>query len=181
MAEIKLLTLGDDNREFFYGVLKTELFNIFDVTSIEDLPENYGESEKWSLLNMITNDEIDSYQLIYVDGQFWSGSGGMIREVNNGRVYQGGCRAFSKTRSVNPGIGSKSYTHEYNTLYQLNRAKELQCDSFVLTFNIYNKKLFDITRKFHLAKVFGKDKFIASDDVVVFNGVEQWILAMLLR
>lgn len=181
MDNIRLLRLENSNKELFSNTLKEELFKIFNVSDIKDLPENYNNSTPWSLLKMIDENLLDSYQLIYIDNQFWVGSGGIVREFNNEKVYQAGFRAFSNTRSISTGIGSRSYSHEYNTKYQIERAKILGCSSVILSFNEHNKRLFEITDKFHLKKIFGKDIFTASQEPIIFNGVPQWLLTMSLK
>ena len=181
MDNIRLLTLTDENRDLFVKTLEIELIKAFGVNSVADLPENYSDRERWSLIRMIREKRIDSYQLIYVNDQFWSGSGGLVRQFNGPLVYQGGFRAFADAKSINVGIGCKSYSHEYNTKFQIERAKELGCVSLVLSFNDSNKRLFEVTQRYHLKKVFGKNAFIATDTPVLFNGVEQWLLTMSLK
>jgi len=176
---IELVILDKKNKDDFILLLEKELCLIF-KTSVEDLPDNYGRKYSWSLLSLIESDEIDSYQLLYVDGKFWVGSGGMVREYNQEKIYQACFRAFSKTRGINTGIGSRSYAHEFNTSIQIERARELGCSFVILSFNENNKKLFDITKNFHLRRVFG-DVFIPSECPVLFNGVNQWLLMMSLK
>jgi hypothetical protein len=180
MDNIRLVNFKDD-RESFYHVLRLELLKVFNVADVQSLPENYGISKEWSLLRMIIDNQLDSYQLIYENNKFWSGSGGILRDFDGSRIYQAGFRAFADAKSLYAGIGCKSYSHEYNTKLQIERAKELGCESLVLSFNIENERLFEITYKYHLKKVFGKDIFVASQEPVMFNGVPQWLLTMSLK
>lgn len=180
MDNIRLLNFKD-NVDSFYHILRLELLKVFNVTDVQSLPENYGIAKEWSLLRMIIDNKLDSYQMIYVNDEFWSGSGGIIRDYNNALVYQAGFRAFADAKSLYAGIGCKSYSHEYNTKLQIERAKELGCESLVLSFNTENERLFEITHKYHLKKVFGKDVFIASQEPAMFNGVPQWLLTMYLK
>jgi len=180
MNDVRLLTLSKENKDSFLSILEKELCDTFEV-DLEYLPENYGRKHDWSLINSILNDKLDSYQLIYVDDKIWAGSGGMIRDYHDCMIYQAGFRMFSKTRTVHTGLGSKSYIHQYNTKYQIERAKILGCSSVILSFNEYNKQLFDITTKYHLPKIFGKDAFTPTDEPVIFNGTKQWLLTMLLK
>jgi hypothetical protein len=180
MDNLKIYRLGTDNRREFIQQLETELCFTFGV-NIKDLPENYGYKQTWSLLNMIIAGTIDSYQLIYVNDKFWSGSGGMLREFNLSRIYQAAFRAFANAKAINTGLGCKSYSHEFNTRYQIERAKLLNCDSVIISFNKDKERLFTATGRYHLSKVFGKDAFIPSEAPVRFNGVEQWLLTMSLK
>ena len=146
----------------------------------EDIPENYGTEHPWSLLSLIRDDAIDTYQLIYVNDKFWTATGGMIREFGGNKVYQAVFRGFSNAENRHKGLGVVSYTHLYSTKYQIERAKELGCHSVIISFNDYNYKLFDITQKYMLPKTLPEHKFIASDEPIMFNGVEQWLLTLRL-
>ena len=179
MDSIKLLNLENTNKDDFLSILTNELLAKFKCTDIDDLPENYGYAKEWSLLSLIRDNKIDSYQLIFVNGNFWVGSGGMIRTYDDKKIYQSGFRAFSNA-TVN-GLGSKSHSHEYNTKYQIERAKKAQCHEVILSFNLYNEKLFRITRDYHLPKIFDKNAWQASNEPNKFNGVSQWLLTMSLQ
>lgn len=173
---IETIRLTKDNRFDFLNILEKELNEVFK----EEIPENYGRKYPWSLISLIENNLIDSYQLIYVDKKFWGGSGGRIINWDNKKVYQAGCRGFAKTRSIQIGLGASSLMHVYNTTHQIERAKINRCSSVILSFNDHNKKLFEITYKYHLPKIFGKNTFIALPEKTMLNGVEQWILIMSL-
>jgi hypothetical protein len=181
MDSIKLLNLENTNKDDFLSILTNELLAKFKCTDIDDLPENYGYAKEWSLLTLIRDNKIDSYQLIFVNGDFWAGSGGMIRTYDNKKIYQSGFRAFSNATNLNRAIGMKSYSHIYNTKQQIELATKHNCESIILSFNTYNERLFKITRDYHLPKVFGKDSFKGSDTAVEFYGVKQWLLTMSLK
>jgi len=175
MDKFFLLNLEKADNTIFLPILKEEL-NLKFNNNIDD---NYSDTHPWSLLNLIQQDKIDCYQLIYVNNILWSGSGGIIRSYDDEKIYQAGFRAFSNASG--PGLGSKSYSHEFNTKYQIERAKKTGCCKVVLSFNLYNEKLFRVTRDYHLPKVFGKDVWLASNEPIIFNGVEQWLLTMSLE
>jgi hypothetical protein len=175
MDKIFLLNLEKTSKTTFLSILKDEL-NLKFNNNIDD---NYSDTKPWSLLNLIHDDKIDCYQLIYVNNIFWSGSGGMIRMYNDKQIYQAGLRAFSNAHVK--GLGIKSYSHEYSTKYQIERAKKAKCHEVVLSFNLHNERLFKITRDYHLPKIFGKEVWKAGNEPVIFNGVEQWLLTMSLE
>lgn len=177
MDNISLLNLEDTDKIKFLSILTNELNLKFN----NNIDVNYSNELPWSLLNLIQEDKIDCYQLIYVNNCLWSGSGGMIRFFNNKKVYQAGFRGFSNATLYNKSIGIKSYTHEFNTKYQIDRAKKTGCQEIILSFNLHNEKLFKITRDYHLPKVFGKDVWKASNEPIIFNEVPQWLLTMSLE
>lgn len=176
---IKLISTVETPIEFFMPIIEDELAKIFRC-DINNLPENYGRKTNWSLLNLIELNQLDMYQLIYVDDKFWVGSGGIIRNFQDESIYQGGFRGFSSTRSASSGMGSYSYVHKFNTTQQIERAKYYGCKKFILSFNTHNERLYKITRDYHLPKVFGKNAFVDSHDQIEFNGVNQWLLTMYL-
>jgi hypothetical protein len=171
-----MITLTKENKGEFTDMLTKALIDKFG----EDIPENYGTEHPWSLLSLIRDDAIDTYQLIYVNDKFWTATGGMIREFGGNKVYQAVFRGFSNAENRHKGLGVVSYTHLYSTKYQIERAKELGCHSVIISFNDYNYKLFDITQKYMLPKTLPEHKFIASDEPIMFNGVEQWLLTLRL-
>jgi len=87
-------------------------------------------------------------------------------------------RGFSCAKSINKGLGVKTPTFEYCLGHQIERAKLNKCSSIVLSFNDYNKRLFEITKNYTLPKTFKPGLWIASDKPIMFNGVEQWMLTM---
>jgi hypothetical protein len=179
MDKIDMLSLTEENKYFFLNQLKKELSSRFG-TVIEDLPELYGYEKPWSLLSLIESGSIDTYQLLYVNDKIWTGSGGMIRELNGEKVYQAGFRGFSCASNTNLGLGIKTFLHDNSTKFQIERAKMNGCKSVILSFNDYNEKLFKITQRYILPKSFPKDTFIPSTEPVMFNGVAQWLLIMKL-
>ncbi len=169
-----MISLTPENKSEFTLKLRTALADKFGT----DLPDNYGYEHPWSLLSMIRDNTIDSYQLLYVNGKFWTGTGGIVREFNGDKVYQAVFRGFSNANDRHKGLGIKSYTHMCNTKSQIERAKELNCNSVVISFNDYNYKLFKITHQYMLPKSLPEYKFIASATMVMFNEVEQWMLTL---
>jgi len=176
MDNIHLLTLSKDNKNYFLDKLVPALHECFG----DIIPENYSDIYDWSLLNLVKNEQIDTYQLLYLDDKIWTGTGGMIRELNNERVYQAAFRGFSCAKSINKGLGVKTPTFVYCLTHQIERAKLNKCSGIVLSFNDYNKRLFEITKNYTLPKTFKPGTWIASDKPIMFNGVEQWMLTMKL-
>jgi hypothetical protein len=124
MDKIDILSLTDENKYFFVDVLKKELCGRF-VTSVEELPELYGYTKPWSLLNLVETNSIDSYHLLYVNDKIWTGSGGMIREFQGEKVYQSGFRAFSVQEHRHTGLGVNAYMHQYSSALHITKAKEI--------------------------------------------------------
>lgn len=181
MDSITLLNLENTNKDDFLSILTNALLAKFKCTDTDDLPENYGYAKDWSLLSLIRDNKIDSYQLIFVNGDFWAGSGGMIRTYDDKKIYQAGFRSVSNATNLNRSIGMKSYLHIYNTKQQIELARKHNCKSIILSFNTYNEGLFKITKDYHIPKVFGRDSFKESDTAVEFYGVKQWLLTMSLE
>lgn len=176
MDKITLVNLENTEKNNFLSILKYELEKKFKPNN--DI--NYGEDVSWGLISLIKTSSIDSYQLIYVNDKIWVGSGGIIRQFKGKKIYQAGFRAFSLAGNYRTSIGSKSYSHEYNTVYQIKRAKKLGCEELILSFNEYNEKLYKITRDYHLPKIFGSNAFKDSVNMENFNEVPQWLLTMSL-
>jgi hypothetical protein len=171
-----MVTLTKENKSEFTTKLKLALIEKFG----ENIPENYSNLHPWSLLSLIRDETIDTYQLLYVNDKFWTATGGMIREFEGNKVYQAVFRGFSNAENRHKGLGVKSYTHMYNTTYQIERAKNLNCDSVIISFNDYNYTLFVLNQRYLLPKAFPNHTFVASNEPVMFNGVEQWLLTMKL-
>jgi len=169
-----MLILTDENKGEFTDKLKQALNLRFG----NELPENYGYLYPWSLLSLIRDDAIDTYQLLYVNDKFWTGAGGIVREFNNEKVYQAGFRVFSYSDPRHKGLGVKPYNHKYCTTYQIERAKLNGCSKLILSFNDYNYQLFQVNIKYLLPKAFPDYKFVASSKPILFNGVEQWLLTL---
>lgn len=170
------------------SLLRPELYDKFKVEKDEDLPENYSNTKSWSLLKMIEEDVMDIYQLIYIDDKFWASCGGIIRHPPGGeKIYQGAFRAFSRSHdNIFKGFGTKPYIVGVCLPIQIERARRLGCEKFVLSFNVSNERLFKIVTKYFTKKTFlGVNeilkKFTATREPVIFNGVEQWLLEMNLR
>lgn len=176
MDNITLLTLTSDNKQQFLPKLLEALYECFG----DEIPENYSNVKTWSLLSLIENDEIDTYQLLYMNDKIWTGTGGMIREFNGEKVYQAAFRGFSCARLNNKGLGVKTPTFVHCLNHQIERAKLNKCTSVVLSFNDYNKRLFEVTKNYTLPKTFTPDIWEASDKPIWFNGAEQWLLTMRL-
>jgi hypothetical protein len=168
---INVVSLTKDNKAEFLLLLEDALRFKF-----ESIPENYGREKPWSLISLILNDEIDTYQLLYVNGKIWAGSGGIIRQFNDEKVYQAGFRGFSTTTKHQPGLGSKFYIHKYNTLIQIERAKVNNCKKVILSFNDYNYQLFKLTGSVILPQSGLQNLFEPSVEPILFNGVQQWLL-----
>lgn len=176
MEKIKLVTLSSENKNEFLEELKAALYTKFG----DDIPENYGHAHDWSLMNLILSDEIDTYQLLFVDDKFWTGTGGIVRNFNDAKVYQAAFRGFSMAGKINTGLGVKTPTFVHCLGYQIERARINNCSSVVLSFNDHNKRLFEVTRKYTLPKSFPAGVWLASDKPVLFNGVDQWLITMKL-
>lgn len=176
MDKITLINLENTDYQVFLETLKRELKSVLG----DDLPENYGDKVDWGLIKLVEDNLIDSYQLIYVNDMFWAGSGGIIRYIDDQIIYQAGFRTFSNSnmdmRLFKSHIGCKSYGHKYNTKYQMERARMLGCHKMIISFNEHNTRLFKITRDYHLPKAFKDRPFKASEEMIVFNNVPQWLI-----
>lgn len=184
MDNVKMISLADIDKSEFINLLRQELYKKFNATADDMLPENYSNTTDWSLIKMIENSTLDTYQLLFVDNEFWGSSGGMIREFNGEKIYQAGFRAVSKSHDITyKGLGTKPYMNAFCTRYQIDRAKETGCRKVILSFNEHNTKLFELVHKFHNTRPFMGVKelmkdFKPSETPVLFNGVPQWLLTM---
>jgi hypothetical protein len=174
MDKIEMLTLTDENKSEFTSKLEKALYDRFGEKGYD----NYGNLTPWSLLNLIKDNVIDTYQLLYVNDNFWTGSGGIIRDFNGEKVYQAGFRTFSYAFDRHRGLGVKPYNHIYNTSYQIERAKFHKCSKVILSFNDHNYQLFQVNIKYLLPRAFPDYNFVPSDEPVLFNGVAQWLLTL---
>lgn len=172
--DVTTQSLGAENKSDFIQLLVSALEHKFD----REIPENYGDAQPWSLINLIQHDRLDHYQLIYLDGLISCGSGGIVRSHDNKKIYQAAFRGFSCQDSRHVGLGLTSYLHTINTKHQIERAKYLECDSVVLSFNEYNVRLFEVTKKHILPKALPQYKFTFNDQPILFNGVLQWLLTL---
>jgi hypothetical protein len=75
----------------------------------------------------------------------------------------------------------KAYTHTYTMTEQFRRASEQECEQYILSFNDYNKRLFEKSRKYHLRKAFPNTVFVPSNGPVMFNGTLQQLLIVELK
>lgn len=186
--KIEVITLESLNKTYFLKKLRYELYSKFEVQQDEDLPENFSNSKEWSLLKMIEEHFLDTYQLVYVNDKFWGSSGGIVRHLaNNQKVYQAGFRTLSRSHENGyRGLGTKPYISALCVKFQIERAKNLNCDKVILSFNEHNKRLFNLVSRYHHKRSFlGVDQlmkdFIPSSEPVLFNGVFQWLLEMNLK
>jgi hypothetical protein len=176
MDKIEVKTLSEANKSDFINELVVNLTGYFDA-DVNNLPTNYGNKLPWSLISLIASGEIDTYQMLYVNDQFWGASGGMVREFNGKKIYQGGFRWFSNAEKITQGLGCmKAYSHTHKIGHQFDRAKLNGCSELILSFNDYNYRLFEISRRYHLRKAFPDRSFIPSATTIMFNGTPQWLL-----
>ena len=181
MDSVNALTLSSENKIEFVDKLIQGLVEFFE-TDVDSLPDNYGYKHPWSLLSLIKDDKLDTYTLVYVNDRVWGGSGGMVRYIDNKKIYQGGLRWFSNAKNHTKGLGFiRGYTLLYTMPQQFDRAKDLQCDEYILSFNEYNKKFFEVGHKYHLKKAFPNLVFTPSNGMVMFNGVMQYTLTLDLK
>lgn len=174
---IEMYHLGNEN---FKNLLNKELLKSFSVTKIEDLPENYGNSKDWSLLNMLG--KLDSYTLLYVDNNFWSGSGGRILKDNS---YQACVRMFTNFNNLSEGLTRPPHTMNYSLPYQIERAKLAGCFRIIMTFNEYRYELFKAMTRYVISEKRNKvlnvvQKFKPLESTEIINGVNQWVLELKL-
>ena len=174
MDKVVMTTLTKENKSEFSDMLKLALIDKFG----DNIPENYGTSRPWSLLSLVRDDALDTYQILYVNDKFWTATGGIVREFRGNKVYQAVFRGFSNADKRHKGLGIKSYTHIHNTKFQIERAKALGCYSVIISFNDYNYKLFDLTKKYMLPRALPEYTFTASTEPIMFNGVQQWLLTL---
>lgn len=175
-TDIEILSLNDCDKDFFLDKLKSALYAKFS----DNLPENYGEDKPWSLMSLIKQDKIDTYQLLYFNDTIWTGSGGIVREFNNKKVYQAMFRGFSCAAQINHGLGMRTPTFEHCLNIQIDRAKINNCDSVILSFNDYNQRLYKMTKDYTLPKTFPAGVWESFSEPIMFNDVEQWLLIMKL-
>ena len=174
MNIIEMLSLTKENKEEFTAKLKKALYDKFG----EGLPDNYGYRYPWSLLSLVRDNILDTYQLLYVNGTFWTATGGILREFEGTKVYQAVFRGFSYADPRHKGLGVKSYTHQYNTKFQIERAITHNCKNLIISFNEYNYKLFVLNQRYLLPRALANYDFRASSEPVMFNGVKQWLLTL---
>jgi hypothetical protein len=181
MDKIEVLVLSSENKTEFTNKLTAGLVEYF-KSDVDNLPDNYGYKLPWSLLSLLRDDNLDTYAIVYVNDRVWGGSGGIIRYIDDKKIYQGGFRWFSNAENLVKGLGCmKAYIHTHTMTEQFKRAKEQNCDEYILSFNNYNQRLFDISRKYHLKKAFPNTVFKPSDGLVLFNGVMQQLLIVDLK
>lgn len=185
--QVELLTLSNDNKPAFLKSLREELYRKFGTDNDESLPENYANSKPWSLLSMIENNLLDTYQLVYVEKVFWGASGGIVRPTPEDiKIYQAGFRTFTHALPIYKGLGMKPYVTALCIRHQIERARELDCDKIVLSFNSQNRRLFELVSKYHHQRSFlgvaelMRD-FVPRSEPMMFNGVLQWLLEMTLK
>ena len=171
---ITILSLHECNKNFFIDNLKSALHTIFG----DEIPENYGEDKPWSLLSLLKKNEIDTYQLMYLNDLIWTGAGGIIREFKQKKVYQAMFRGFSCAGQINNGLGIKTPTFVYCLNHQIERAKINNCESVILSFNEYNERLYKMTKNYTLPKTFLSGIWQSFSEPIEFNGVKQWLLVM---
>jgi hypothetical protein len=182
MDKIEVLVLTPENKVEFTEKLTRAALDYFDCETVEELPDNYGRKHPWSLLSFIDNDQLDIYQILYVNDQVWCCAGGIHRVHNGKKVYQGGFRWFSNAEKICKGLGSiKSYSHKYLIAHHLERAREQGFEEFILSFNDYNYRMFQSIRKYHLRKVLPDVNFEPSSEMVLFNNTPQWLLTVKLK
>ena len=160
--------------------LHKALLKSFSVSRLEDLPENYGNSKNWSLLNIL--DLLDSYTLLYVDDNFWSGSGGRILEDNS---YQACVRMFTNFNNLSEGLTRPAHTMNYTLPYQIERAKLAGCPRVVLTFNEYRFELFKAMSRYIISEKRNKvssmvKEFKPLSEPEIINNVNQWVTELKL-
>lgn len=174
MNESRLVTLSFANKKDFLIELEKALCNKFNTT-VENLPENYGGSVNWGLLSMIRNNEIDTYQLLYRNGAAYSGSGGVIRQYDNTKVYQGLFRGFSMAGMVTKHLQSSSITLTEMIPHQLSRAIGNDCKKLIFSYNDYNHRLY-LLHKYVIGKKFSNLNPSTFTEMKLFNGVNQWMI-----
>jgi len=168
-----MLSLTKENKEEFTAKLKKALYDKFG----EDLPDNYGYRYPWSLLSLVRDDILDTYQILYVNNTFWSATGGLVRDFNGDKIYHAGFRGFSHAEPRHKGLGVKVHSQRFFS-FQFDRAKKLNCQKVIISFNENNYKLFVVTQRYLLPRGFPNYDFIASSETVVFNGVKQWLITL---
>lgn len=173
--DIVIKTLTADNKNNFVKTLESELCIRFNC-DVESLPINYGYDKMCGLLHYISENQLDSYYMLYLNGKFRSASGGIIRNFCNEKIYQGQWRFFN-TIDISKGLNMHSWSLSILTNKQLIRAKKFGCTKFILSYNIHNKRLHDIHINYQFSKIWGPDHGFRSSVIPVpFNGVEQFLL-----
>ena len=169
-------SLKKDNKVQFISEVKKQLCEKFQCT-IDELPINYGYDKECGLLHYIEKDDIASYSLLYIDGNFWAGCGGKLRMFNDKLVYQGCWRYFSSTRKVDRGLGSRNFVFEHISKQQILEAKDLGCEYYIISYNLSNYRMYKIQKNIQIPKVWGiNHEFSEFKEPIFFNGVYQWLL-----
>jgi hypothetical protein len=175
---VEVVNLSKENKDIFLERLTYCLLDYFKC-EYTDLPDNYGDKNPWSLINLIKNDDLDSYTMVFVNDFFWGGSGGILRDFNGEKIYQGGFRWFSNAENAARGLGSvKSYNHIHSIGHQLERAKINGCTKYIISFNDYRYRYMLISKNYHFKKVFPDIDFKPSSEMIMFNNVPQWLLTV---
>lgn len=173
-------TLSDLNKEVFLKDLENSLCDQFNISDKNDLPENYGFSKEWGLLNLIKSGKIDTYQLLYINKKAVSGAGGAVRLHQNQLIYQGLFRGFSLIITKNKALCSDSVTIKNMLPYQIERAKQNGCKKLIISYDKHNYRLFTV-HKYFLKKNMPNLIFTESKTPQLFNGVEQWLITYMLE
>jgi hypothetical protein len=185
MTDIRVVSLLDTPVDEFLAELRPHLYRKFNATSDAELHENYSASTPWSLLQMIESGNIDTYQMVYIDGEFWGSSGGRLLTKDN--IYQAGFRAISMTHEIQySGLGTLPYMNAICTKHQIERARLLEANQVWLSFNQHNTKLFELFNKYHTKRKFmGVDElmkdFVPQEKPIMFNNTLQWVTIMDLK
>jgi len=140
---------------------------IDELESIADKGENYQRETEHGVQQLILNGVMDSYTILYRDGQMVVGSG-TRPEVNVpelGMCYQMCVRSF---RIPQQGLRQDYFGLDMLIPEQLARGKKLGYDKCIITFNLYNERLMrNLDRHWDFPR--------QTVGPYVVNGVQQWI------
>lgn len=181
---VEILILSDQNKDKIKNILCEQLLMKYKVKNISELPENYSNLLPWSLFRLIEDNSLDIYQLLFINKKFWGSSGGIIRTIDNQKIYQAGFRTISAShRNVRRGLGTTPYLNRFCISEQIKRAKLAKCSKVVISFNEHNYRLFRLVQAYHNKRKFERndeimENFKPTETPVMFNGVLQWLLEM---
>lgn len=167
--------LSESNRNEFIALVEQSLTKLFNCDK-DQLPENYSQSWRWGLLNLLTTDIMSDYYLLLQNGQVWAGAGGIVRFFNEEKIYQAGFRGFSCAKFMHSGLGMKSLLHHWITREQISYARSLNCTALIISFNEHNRRLFEITHKYIMPRSLPEIKWEVAKNLTDFNRVPQWLM-----
>ena len=137
------------------------------LSSIEDKGENYQSDVRHGVQQMIQRGVIDSYSIVYRDGEMISGAGTRphVWADDHGFCYHIAVRGF---RIPQEGLNQDYFTLDILVPEQVARGKKLGYEKCIISFNLHNERL-----KRNLDKYWKYPRESSGPHKV--NGIPQWI------